>query len=98
MNYHLNGHHSTWRSRRGETSPFHSFIRKDPQAGLPLFFPEIYCEYVHHSLALAALIAAPRLHPVDQRRAAPDSVKAGQGYEGGFHGYPLSEWYRQDGW
>ncbi len=51
------------------------------------------------TLALAALIAAPAFIQSANAAPPPDSVgKAGQGYEGGFQGYPLSEWYRQDGW
>ena len=49
------------------------------------------------ALALAALIAATQsaaAEPGDRR----DIGQPGQGYEGTYLGYPLSDWYRTDGW
>jgi hypothetical protein len=48
-------------------------------------------------LALATLIAATQ-----SAAAAPDDRRgpgqSGQGYEGTYQGYPLSDWYRTDSW
>ncbi len=49
------------------------------------------------ALALAALIAATQsaaAAPGDRR----DVGQPGQGYDGTYQGYPLSDWYRTDGW
>ena len=49
------------------------------------------------ALALAALIAATQsaaAAPGDRR----DVGQPGQGYDGTYNGYPLSDWYRTDGW
>ena len=49
------------------------------------------------ALALAALVTlrlcSPRPAPRSERGEA-----AGQTSGGTYHGYPLSEWYRDDGW
>jgi len=48
-------------------------------------------------LALAALIAATQsaaAEPGDRR----DIGQPGEGYQGTYQGYPLSDWYRTDGW
>ena len=49
------------------------------------------------ALALAALIATTQsaaAAPGDRR----DVGQPGQGYDGTYQGYPLSDWYRTDGW
>ena len=49
------------------------------------------------ALALAVLIAATQsatAAPGDRR----DVGQPGQGYDGTYQGYPLSDWYRTDGW
>jgi hypothetical protein len=49
------------------------------------------------ALALAALIATTQsaaAAPGDRR----DVGQPGQGYDGTYNGYPLSDWYRTDGW
>ncbi|MBV8321252.1 MAG: hypothetical protein JO049_11330 [Hyphomicrobiales bacterium] len=49
------------------------------------------------ALALATLIAATQsaaAAPGDRR----DVGQPGQGYDGTYQGYPLSDWYRTDGW
>ena len=51
------------------------------------------------ALALAALVIAPAL--LASAHAAPRRERgeaAGQTSGGTYHGYPLSEWYRDDGW
>jgi hypothetical protein len=48
-------------------------------------------------LALATLIAATQsaaAAPGDRRGPG----QSGQGYEGSYQGYPLSDWYRTDSW
>jgi hypothetical protein len=49
------------------------------------------------ALALAALIATTQSAAAESgdRR---DIGQPGQGYEGTYQGYPLSDWYRTDGW
>jgi len=51
------------------------------------------------ALTLATLVIAPAL--LASAHAAPRSEPgeaAGQTSGGTYHGYPLSEWYRDDGW
>ena len=51
------------------------------------------------ALALASLVIAPAL--LASAQAAPRSERggaAGQNSGGTYQGYPLSEWYRTDGW
>lgn len=51
------------------------------------------------ALTLATLIIAPAL--LAGAHAAPHSARgdaAGQNWGGTYQGYPLSEWYRTDGW
>jgi len=48
------------------------------------------------ALTLATLVIAPAL--LGSAQAAPRSERAGQTSGGTYHGYPLSDWYRDDGW
>jgi hypothetical protein len=51
------------------------------------------------ALTLASLVIAPAL--LASAQAAPRSERgdaAGQNSGGTYQGYPLSEWYRTDGW
>jgi hypothetical protein len=53
------------------------------------------------ALALAALIATTQsaaAEPGDRRDIGQPGQGPGQGYEGTYQGYPLSDWYRTDGW
>ncbi len=49
------------------------------------------------ALTSAALFAIPAF--VQSANAAPPSDRpASAGQNGSFQGYPLTEWYREDGW
>ncbi|HZD29550.1 MAG TPA: hypothetical protein VE251_12760 [Xanthobacteraceae bacterium] len=51
------------------------------------------------ALTLASLVIAPAL--LASAQAAPRSERshaAGQNSGGTYQGYPLSDWYRDDGW
>jgi len=49
------------------------------------------------ALTLATLFAIPAF--VQSANAAPPSDRpASAGQDGSFQGYPLTDWYRQDGW